>query len=276
MDFSFLDRTASIVDLLAAPAAITAALPLYSQWARNMRGRKTIQIVAVGVVAVAFLTDAADRLGAFGPTRSEFQKQVVSLSDRLSSLESKRRHLQGESDYRRIALYGEDGRGGLQGQLAATRWPNPYQPKIVTGQVITNRVVPLDGYDYANDMFDNVQFEYHGKTPVGLHGNTISHFRGYKTDNPLVATGFILGEEVGEYFGRQSERSQAARAGSGKAQPDNSCGKLNIQGMSVEGHSTGIDIPSCANLTLHDYTYKSGPPGIGDDGTALRQRDAPK
>jgi hypothetical protein len=107
MDLSAIDHIAAAIDIVVAPAILAATLPLYWKWFRNVRGRRTVQIVAVGIVAVAFLFDAGDRLGAFGPTRHEMAKSLLVL-------DKKREHLQGESDHRRIVIEGVDGNGGLR------------------------------------------------------------------------------------------------------------------------------------------------------------------
>lgn len=111
MEFGYIDHTAAVIDIIAAPALMAATLPIYSKWLRDMRGRKAIQLVAIGIVAVAFLLDAADRLGAFGPTRS-------SLTAENERLRVRGDRLHGEANYRRILLYGKDGKHGYVAEQA--------------------------------------------------------------------------------------------------------------------------------------------------------------
>ncbi|MEO8895854.1 MAG: hypothetical protein ABI450_08240 [Rhizomicrobium sp.] len=114
MDFAPIDHLAVVIDLFAAPALLFATVPIYWKWARDMRGRKIIQGMAVLVVIAALVLDATDRLGGFGPPRSALSQVVESTTRQRDTLERKRVHLQGEADYRRIIIQGNDGTGGLR------------------------------------------------------------------------------------------------------------------------------------------------------------------
>ncbi|MGC1779020.1 MAG: hypothetical protein WBB34_13825 [Xanthobacteraceae bacterium] len=72
-----------IGDALVLPAAMAAAVPLYSEWVRKMRGSRAIQTVALLIIVLAVGMDAVDRLGILWPSPS----QVAGERDRADTAE---------------------------------------------------------------------------------------------------------------------------------------------------------------------------------------------
>jgi hypothetical protein len=60
-----------------------------------------------------------------------------------------------------------------------------YKPIAIVGKTFRNEIVPLDGYAYSDDTFENVTFVYNGTTPLQFTHNTVGGFV-MKSDNPAI------------------------------------------------------------------------------------------
>jgi hypothetical protein len=70
---------------------------------------------------------------------------------------------------------------------------------LVNGKHFVNEVVPLDGFDYTDCVFEHVTLEYKGTRPIQLRDNTfVSPFR-IKLDDPSLLMVAALAEGLGTY-----------------------------------------------------------------------------
>ena len=103
----------SLGDWLAVaglPLMVIGYVEAFTRWGPRMPNvRKPLGYTLLAIAIFAYGWDLADRFGAFGPTKAELSRTLEGL--------------QKDSDRWRILAQGNDGHGGLKGQIAALRAP---------------------------------------------------------------------------------------------------------------------------------------------------------
>jgi hypothetical protein len=73
------------------------------------------------------------------------------------------------------------------------KWPEPYNPPIISGQRFSNQEVVLDNFLYVNCVFENVTFKYNGTTAVQMRDNRVVGRVNFSSDNiAVIGTAFML------------------------------------------------------------------------------------
>jgi hypothetical protein len=106
----------SIVHTIGAAAAVTVVVPIWVKWARNVKGSKIIQTVALALVFLVFAADIADQFGFFGPSPAaiaEARKKAEERADRqavrLDQLQNEVTDLKKQLDEAKTAITGTAG-----------------------------------------------------------------------------------------------------------------------------------------------------------------------
>jgi hypothetical protein len=93
MELSF-ENIAIGLDIFAGPAVVVGAVATYAKWAHKVRGRRLVQIAAIGIVCAALAADGVDRLGILWPSpsaiataRERAEKTVEQQAKRIDDLQ---------------------------------------------------------------------------------------------------------------------------------------------------------------------------------------------
>lgn len=72
------------------------------------------------------------------------------------------------------------------------KWPDPYMPRVVTGETFINETIPLDGVQYDHCKFENPKFIYNGTTPLRFSNNKVDGKTILTSDNPAIDGAWLL------------------------------------------------------------------------------------